>query len=69
MGPSQPHPLLLHPLRDDHTVGADLRRKPTAGEGPDLDRHPYATCELGGGVQVTYHRRPRVTADEWPPWP
>ncbi|MFI8946037.1 beta-galactosidase [Streptomyces sp. NPDC053750] len=52
------------PLRDDHTVGADLRRKPTAGEGPDLDRHPYATCELGGGVQVTYHRRPRVTADD-----
>ncbi|MFJ8793014.1 beta-galactosidase [Streptomyces sp. NPDC102462] len=51
------------PLRDDHTVGADLRRKPTAGKGPDLDRYPYATCELGGGVQVTYHRRPRITPD------
>lgn len=46
------------------TVGADLRRKPTAGKGPDLGRYPYATCELGGGVQVTYHRRPRVTADD-----
>ncbi|MEV7870770.1 beta-galactosidase [Streptomyces sp. NPDC088124] len=52
------------PLRDDHTVGADLRRKPTAGRGPDLARYPYATCELGGGVQVTYHRRPRIAADD-----
>ncbi|MER8002894.1 beta-galactosidase [Streptomyces sp. NPDC095613] len=52
------------PLRDDHTVGADLRRKPAAGEGPALDRYPYATCELGGGVQVTYHRRPRIAPDD-----
>ncbi|MGW2260360.1 beta-galactosidase [Streptomyces sp. NPDC001780] len=52
------------PLRDDHTVGADLRRKSAAGQGPALDRYPYATCELGGGVQVTYHRRPRIAADD-----
>ena len=48
------------PLRDDHSVGADLRPRPGAGKGPDPGRHPYATCELGGGVQVTYHRRPLV---------
>lgn len=25
---------------------------------------PYLTCELGGGNQVTYHRRPLITADD-----
>ncbi|GAB2873084.1 beta-galactosidase [Streptomyces mayteni] len=51
-------------LRDDHTVGADLRRLPSTTAGPDLDRYPYATCELGGGVQVTYHRRPLAPPDD-----
>ncbi|MDT0447139.1 beta-galactosidase [Streptomyces johnsoniae] len=51
-------------LRDDHTVGADLRRRPSADKGPALDRYPYATCELGGGIQVTYHRRPLVPPED-----
>ncbi|TDC74780.1 beta-galactosidase, partial [Streptomyces hainanensis] len=51
-------------LRDDHTVGADLRRLPSTNAGPDLDRYPYATCELGGGIQVTYHRRPLAPPDD-----
>ncbi|WP_043509851.1 beta-galactosidase [Actinoalloteichus caeruleus] len=51
-------------LRDDNTVGADLRLEPTAGTGPPLDRYPFATCELGGGVQPTYHRRPLVDPDD-----
>ncbi|MEH0518712.1 beta-galactosidase [Streptomyces stelliscabiei] len=50
--------------RDDEGIGADLR--PTTarggdGEGP-TDRFPWATCELGGGMAVAYHRRPRVEA-------
>ena len=51
--------------RDDEGIGADLR--PTVVRGGDpapTDRFPWATCELGGGMAVAYHRRPYVhTAD------
>ncbi|EKX64896.1 beta-galactosidase [Streptomyces ipomoeae] len=50
--------------RDDEGIGADLR--PTAVRGGDpaalVARFPWATCELGGGMAVAYHRRPRVDA-------
>lgn len=49
--------------RDDEGIGADLR--PTTvrgGEGAPTDRFPWATCELGGGMAPSYHRRPRVDA-------
>ncbi|MET9680412.1 beta-galactosidase [Streptomyces coeruleorubidus] len=49
--------------RDDEGIGADLR--PTTVRGADpvpVDRFPWATCELGGGMAVAYHRRPRVEA-------
>ncbi|MER6131480.1 beta-galactosidase [Streptomyces sp. NPDC001815] len=50
--------------RDDEGIGADLR--PTTVRGGDpaalTDRFPWATCELGGGMAVSYHRRPRVDA-------
>ncbi|MET8974364.1 beta-galactosidase [Streptomyces sp. NPDC004539] len=50
--------------RDDEGIGADLR--PTTVRGVDsavyAERFPWATCELGGGMAVAYHRRPRVTA-------
>ncbi|MFJ2263409.1 beta-galactosidase [Streptomyces sp. NPDC087844] len=53
--------------RDDEGIGADLR--PTAVRGADpadlatrTRRFPWATCELGGGMAVSYHRRPRVDA-------
>ncbi|MDN4474748.1 beta-galactosidase [Demequina sp. SYSU T00192] len=50
--------------RDDLTVGADLRDE-AAQVGDDAalgagDPWPYATCELGGGMTVAYHRRPHV---------
>ena len=53
-------------VRDDLSVGADLREAldgvvvdpaPVALGTPTL---PYATCELGGGMHVAYHRRPLV---------
>ncbi|WP_245936131.1 beta-galactosidase [Streptomyces cahuitamycinicus] len=47
------------PVRDDHAIGADLRNAAPAG-GPDDRRYPYATCELGGGMAIAYHRRPLV---------
>ncbi|SFC87714.1 Glycosyl hydrolases family 35 [Streptomyces aidingensis] len=50
------------PIRDDHAIGADLRSHAPAGTGPDDRRYPYATCELGGGMAIAYHRRPLVPA-------
>ncbi|WP_432741670.1 beta-galactosidase [Streptomyces sp. JH002] len=49
-------------IRDDHAIGADLRSCAPAGTGPDDRRYPYATCELGGGMAIAYHRRPLVPA-------
>ncbi|GGX41556.1 beta-galactosidase [Streptomyces fructofermentans] len=50
--------------RDDEGIGADLRPTAPRGGEPDrpADRFPWATCELGAGMAVSYHRRPRVDA-------
>lgn len=50
--------------RDDEGIGADLRPTTVRGGDPDAlaDRFPWATCELGGGMAVAYHRRPRLEA-------
>ena len=57
-------------VRDDLTVGADLRRV-FDGAAPDAaeptgseERWPFATCELGGGMHVAYHRRPLVSPED-----
>ncbi|GCB43687.1 beta-galactosidase [Streptomyces sp. NL15-2K] len=52
--------------RDDEGIGADLRPTTVRGGTPDAyaGRFPWATCELGGGMAVSYHRRPRVDADD-----
>ena len=54
--------------RDDLTVGADLRdEKAVVDAGTTLgadDPWPFATCELGGGMAVAYHRRPLVDPDD-----
>lgn len=57
--------------RDDLSVGQDLRE---ALDGITLDPNevplkqdhllPFATCELGGGMHVAYHRRPLVTSQD-----
>jgi beta-galactosidase len=55
-------------VRDDLTVGADLREALdgiAATEPVKADDHlPFATCELGGGMHVAYHRRPLVSAED-----
>ncbi len=40
----------------------DCQRQPLADGAASYDatRYPYAHCELGGGIQVTYHHRPIV---------
>ncbi|MEV4604282.1 beta-galactosidase [Amycolatopsis sp. NPDC049253] len=50
--------------RDDQSIGADLRRVAAPASDVDPSRYPMATCELGGGMAVAYHRRPVVSADD-----
>ncbi|MGP3957837.1 beta-galactosidase [Nonomuraea sp. 3N208] len=51
------------PGRDDDSIGADLRTSgPSGADESHLARYPFATCELGGGMYTSYHRRPIVTA-------
>jgi hypothetical protein len=51
-------------VREDGNIGADLlgisedSRRNVSPEYP----FPFMTCELGGGNQVTYHRRPRISS-------
>ena len=45
--------------RDDLSVGADVRGGDAVASQRDY-RYPYVTCELGGGMQAAYHRRPLV---------
>ncbi|MEV4582461.1 beta-galactosidase [Nonomuraea jabiensis] len=58
-------------VRDDLSVGADLREAldgivldPAAVPLKDDAATPFATCEIGGGMHVAYHRRPLVTAQD-----
>ena len=42
--------------RNDHNIGSDHGLG--VGITFDMDKFPYLTAELGGGLQVTHHRRP-----------
>ena len=61
-----PQPLSPHfafdPVRNDSAVGMDLLRDCDAdGWRLPNERYPYATCELGSGLQSTHHRRINVS--------
>lgn len=45
--------------RNDHNIGSDHGLG--AGITFDMEKFPYLTAELGGGLQVTKHRRPIAT--------
>lgn len=55
------------PARNDHSIGKDLI---IAKETDDdifqmkYDLYPFATCEIGPGVQVTHHRRPVISPND-----
>ncbi|MBQ8616724.1 MAG: beta-galactosidase, partial [Clostridia bacterium] len=58
----EPQPLSPHyafdPNRNDAAVGMDLISDRAAdGWRLPYERYPYATCELGSGLQNTHHRR------------
>ncbi|UFU04367.1 beta-galactosidase [Ruania suaedae] len=54
--------------RDDLSVGADVREAfASAAPGARVAQQPttpFATCELGGGMHVAYHRRPLVPPED-----
>lgn len=48
--------------RNDHNIGSDYGFG--TGITFDISRFPFLTAELGGGLQVTEHRRPVATAED-----
>jgi len=48
--------------RNDHNIGSDYGLH--TGITFDVSKFPYLTAELGGGLQVTQHRRTVATADD-----
>jgi hypothetical protein len=49
-------------MRDDGAIGTDMG----LAKGRENERYwaPYLTCETGPGMQVAYHRRPFIAADD-----
>jgi len=68
--PWEPHTNKLPPsihyffnrMRNDTAIGTDLIPH-TEENGWQLpyEMYPFTTCELGGGIQVTHHRRPIIS--------
>jgi hypothetical protein len=48
------------PLRTDAAIATDLLGERAAADAPDTTRYPFLTCELGGGMMSSYHRRIRI---------
>ena len=57
---------LFYQMRNDETIGADIitaqNLDPEAGICYHL--YPYVTCELGGGMYTSHHRRPAIAPDD-----
>jgi len=54
---------LFGSLRNDPAIGSDLFIQDETADFKGY-RYPYATAEMGGGNQITYHRRPIITSDD-----
>jgi hypothetical protein len=44
-------------IRTDDEVGADLLACVPRRDEPNISDYPYLTCEMGGGMEQSYHRR------------
>jgi len=51
-------------VRDDLSVGSDLADNKQFAPSYDINNYPFATCELGGGMQCSYQRRPIITKED-----
>ncbi len=48
-------------MRNDSAIGKDLLVIENSDEWRlPYEKYPFATCELGGGIQVSHHRRPVI---------
>lgn len=56
------HNYVFNKTRNDSSIGKDLISD-TDEDGWRLpyEKYPFSTCELGGGIQITHHRRPIIT--------
>ena len=58
--PLSPH-YVFDSRRNDSAIGADIVDAVDAdGWRLPYEKYPFATCELGGGMQPTHHRRPFI---------
>jgi beta-galactosidase len=44
-------------LRFDDNIATEQRGNRDVRDAPDVRRYPYLTCEIGGGMMSSYHRR------------
>lgn len=53
---------VFNKIRNDTAIGKDLINDVDEdGWRLPYEKYPFATCELGGGIQVTHHRRPLIS--------
>ena len=54
--------------RDDENIGADILKDSYTEDEKKrkilINNTPFLTCELGGGNQITYHRRPIISTED-----
>ena len=55
---------VFSPYKQDENIGSDLKRMESRDFTFDTGINPYLTAELGGGLQVTSHRRTFPTASD-----
>ncbi|MBQ7943411.1 MAG: beta-galactosidase [Lachnospiraceae bacterium] len=48
---------LITPFREDENIATDLKQDAESEYTFSISKNPYLTAELGGGLQVTAHRR------------
>lgn len=52
----------FQPVRTDAAIATEQLGERAARDEADAKRYPYLTCELGGGMVSSYHRRIRMQA-------
>jgi len=55
---------LFTPGRKDKAIGSDWGFGDIEDTNIPIYRHPFLTVEMGGGNQITYHRRPRLAGKD-----
>jgi len=60
--PPSPH-YFFNAARCDDNIGSDLKTT-NPSEEAKLAAYPFLTAEMGGGMEVAYHRRPIISAED-----